>query len=390
MGKRTGQKRGTNHSGVPRLPAVTSAQQRRDLLDCQAPAVAGAQRSSVQSPPGALAARPPQELMGLQAVVAADAQGVPGWDEPWDDFMARHPRVADAIAAADPKPLVHFVFDDAGPQEIVIRRTDQGPVVDWILYPWLEVRTFVSTCWLNEPDAALAEKTLSATLGALVPERLRDAGVSVVRRASGSVLPRLGWGQTVSLAGLDCWSEVRGAVVELALFDLIDLAGSYGDYGAAQSEVLEAFQANGAALVMCASCRQPITDRHPQWPGTWVTMEHEFGPACDGPQRGKTPHHPDPSLIVGGGQQAACDAESLPTVGCQQCRAPITDQHPWWNGLWVSTVGHGGPVCGVIGSSLPDGDAYDLVDCVYPHRPPGATGPGVDAARTAVAGGYMR
>ncbi|MFE3501930.1 hypothetical protein ACFXPX_04795 [Kitasatospora sp. NPDC059146] len=133
-----------------------------------------------------------------------------------------------------------------------------------------------------------------------------------------------------------------------------------------------------------------VTDRHPHWPGVWVSVEHEFGPCCDR------------SLLGDGAQQRvghvvrAADARPAgaltgwePQQPCQNCAATVTDQHPDWPGLWAEAGRHGSPVCAVVGNVGDDAGAYDLLDYVYPHVPAGLDSPAAAAIQAAKKDGYF-
>ncbi|MDV5143190.1 hypothetical protein R1T08_02410 [Streptomyces sp. SBC-4] len=40
---------------------------------------------------------------------------------------------------------------------------------------------------------------------------------------------------------------------------------------------------HGVPVILCASCGDPITDRHPRWNGVWVSPGNDTGPLCEAP-----------------------------------------------------------------------------------------------------------
>lgn len=141
----------------------------------------------------------------------------------------------------------------------------------------------------------------------------------------------------------------------------------------------------------CAGRGAAVTDRHPHWPGLWVSAENESGAVCDRSRLDwkeslqQIPHvvHLDQARPAGrltGKEQ---------TVQCRHCDAHVTGQHPDWPDVWVEAAGYNTPVCAVLGSGGDDAQEYGLVDCVYPHVPVDATSPADAAIAAAKKTGYL-
>nr|WP_181411826.1 hypothetical protein [Streptomyces sp. F8] len=313
---------------------------------------------------------------------------------PWGDFTDSFATVAEALAAAEEAGglLSCFAFDDSGEYERGLRRVEDGWRYEVTLYPRGYLRELVKTSWLSAEDRDQAVEQLRLALSEYVPPGLRRPDLEVVQRPSTTSVPRVGWTQSVPVAGLETWEDVRLAEKDLPLFALPPLAdGPGGVCDPLPAEIFTLFQAQGLDAHSCAGCGMPVTNRHPHWPDVWVSVENEFGPSCerslltgmDSPQR--VPHvvdatHARPARRLTGKEQK---------VQCRHCAAHVTEQHPDWPGVWTEAGGDSSPVCAVVGSGCGDAQSYDLVDCVYPHIPAGGDSPAAAAIAAAQQTGYF-
>ncbi|MFE1876407.1 hypothetical protein ACFW9N_37035 [Streptomyces sp. NPDC059496] len=357
------------------------AQQKRAAKQAKKRSIAPARRTSVFDE---LAARMPQlASMDFDAPMAT----------PWGDFTETFATVGEAVAAAEENgELSCFSFDDSGEYERGLRRGTDGWRYEVTLYPRGYLRELVKTSWLSADDRDQAVVQLRQALAAYVPAGLRRPGIEVVQRPSTTDVPRIGWNQSLPVAELETWEDVRLAEKNLPLFDLAPIADSTGGRCAPLAEeVFALFRKHGLAARDCAGCGAAVTDRHPHWPGLWVSAEHEFGPSCDRSRLdGKeslqgVPHLVDADQARPAGRLTGKEQK----VQCRHCDAHVTGRHPDWPDVWVEASGYNSPVCAVVGFGADDAQEYDLIDSVYPHVPVGATSPADAAIAAAKETGYF-
>ncbi|MEU0110635.1 hypothetical protein ABZ313_35465 [Streptomyces sp. NPDC006251] len=314
-------------------------------------------------------------------------------ETPWSEFTDAHPTVADAVAAAEAVGgvLSCFAFDDSGEYDRSLLRDGDGWRYEVTLYPRGYLRDVVKVCWLNADDQDQAVEQLRRALAAYVPEGLRRPEIEAVQRASTTSVPRIGWAQSLPVAGLETWEDVRLAEKALPLMDLAPLAEGLGGWCEPPlQETFELFRAHGLAVRACAGCGQAVTDRHPHWPGVLVSVEYEFGPVCDRSRLGgeswrRVGHLLDAAEARPAGRLTGKERK----VACLNCGRRVTEQHPAWPGVWSEAGRHNTPVCAAVGSGCGDALEYDLVDCVYPHIPEGFDSPAAAAVAAARDGGYF-
>ncbi|MFG2885669.1 hypothetical protein ACGFYV_25825 [Streptomyces sp. NPDC048297] len=312
---------------------------------------------------------------------------------PWGDFTETHATVDDAIAAAEKAGgvLSCFSFDDSGEYERSLRQDADGWLYEVALYLRGNLRELVMTSWLDADDQDQAAERLRCALAAYVPDGLRHPGIEAVQRPSTTSVPRIGWAQSVPVAGLRTWEDVRLAEKEMALFALAPLADTPGKTcEPLPEETFALFRAHGLSARACAGCGAPVTDRHPHWQGVLVSVENEFGPVCDRSRLGE-----ESLQRVGHVLDAAQARPAWKLTGkeqkvqCQNCDVHVTEQHPDWPGVWTEAGGYCRPTCAVPGSGADDATEYDLVDCVYPHIPVGVDSPAAAAITAAKKTGYF-
>ncbi|MFI1801057.1 hypothetical protein ACH427_27390 [Streptomyces sp. NPDC020379] len=335
------------------------------------------------------------------AALAADLPRLASMDDilfgplatPWGDFTDTYATVADALEAAEEAGgiLSCFSFDDSGEYERSLRRDADGWRYEVALYPRQALRELVKTSWLDADDHDHAAEQLRHALAAYVPESLRRPGLEAVQRQSTTSVPRIGWAQSLPVAGMQTWEDVHLAEKQLPLFDLAPLAdGPGGMCEPLPEETFALFRAHGLAARACAGCGAPVTDRHPHWPGVLVSVENEFGPVCDRSRLGgESPQRVGHVLDAAQARPAGELTGKEQKVQCRHCDAHVTEQHPDWPEVWTEAGGYCRPVCAVAGSGCDDAKEYDLVDCVYPHVPAGGDSPAAAAIAAARQGGYF-
>ncbi|MFF1405099.1 hypothetical protein [Streptomyces sp. NPDC058294] len=313
---------------------------------------------------------------------------------PWGDFTDTYATVDDALSAAEEAGgvLSCFSFDDSGEYERSLRHGADGWTYEVALYPRGTLRHLVKTSWLDADDQDQAVEQLHRALAVYVPETLRHSELQTVQRPSTTSVPRIGWAQSLPMAGMQTWEDVRLAEKDLPLFALAPFADGPGrSYGPLPEETFALFRAHGLNARNCAGCGAPVTDRHPHWPGVLVSVENEYGPVCDrsrldGESVQRVGHVLDAAQARPAGKLTGKEQK----VQCQHCAVHVTEQHPDWPSVWTEAGGYSRPICAVVGSGCSDDLSYDLVDCVYPHVPVGADeGPAAAAITAAKKGCYF-
>ncbi|GHE16082.1 hypothetical protein [Streptomyces alanosinicus] len=367
MGKRAQQKRAAKHA--------KQAKQRK----------AAASRSAATFATVAASLPQPTSMDDILFWITATPRG---------GFADSYATVDDAIVAAEKAGgvLSCFSFDESGEYEQTLRQDADGWRYEVALYPRLGLRELVKTSWLDADDRDQAVQQLRRAMAAYVPESLRHPGLEAVQRPSTTSVPRIGWAQSVPVAGMRAWEDVRLVEQEMGLFDLVPLAdGPDGGlcWGLAE-EAFALFRAHGLSARACARCSAPVTDRHPHWPGVLVSVENEFGPVC-GHFRpgGESPQRVGHVLDAAQDRPVGKLTGKEQKVRCQHCDVHVTEQHPDWPGVWTESGGSGSPNCAVLGAGADDATEYDLVDCVYPHVPVGADSPAAAAITAAKKVGYF-
>ncbi|MEV7296871.1 hypothetical protein AB0N79_35435 [Streptomyces microflavus] len=340
----------------------------------------------------ASASRNAAALTAWIADVEQEMGGITTAAPPWGDFTEAYETVGDAIAAAEKAGgiLSFFSFDEVGEYERTLRQGTDGWRYEVTLYPAGELRDLVKASWLNADDRDQAIGQLSRALAEYVPSKLRRPDIEVVQRPSTTDVPRIGWTQGLPLSGGKTWEDVLLLEKTLHLYDLAPIIDSTSSYAPPAKVGFALFREHGLTVRDCAGCGAAVTDRHPHWPGLWVSTEHEFGPVCDHALLGKeslqrVPHvvHADQAQPAGrltGKEQKA---------RCRHCDAHVTSQHPDWPGVWVEAAKYNSPICAVLGSGAGAEQEYDLIDGVYPHVPVDATSPADAAIADARKTGYF-
>lgn len=311
---------------------------------------------------------------------------------PQGDFTEGYETVGDATAAAEKAggTLSYFFFDDVGEYERTLRQGKDSWRYEVTLYPAGELRDLVKASWLNAEDRDQAAGQLRRALAEYVPPELRRPDIEAVQRSSTTDVPRIGWTQSLPLSGLDTWEDVWLVEKDLHLYDLAPIVDSTSSCAPPTEVGFTLFREHGLTVRDCAGCGAAVTDRHPHWPGLWVSTEREFGPVCNSPLLGgkslqSAPHivHADqahPVKRLKGREQKA---------RCRHCDAHVTSEHPDWPGVWVEATKYNSPICAMLGSGAGAEQEYDLIDGVYPHVPVDTSSPADEAIAAARKTGYF-
>ncbi|MEU1091589.1 hypothetical protein ACFYPN_32050 [Streptomyces sp. NPDC005576] len=310
-----------------------------------------------------------------------------------DDFTRTYETVGAAITAAEKADgaLSFFSFDDVGEYERTLRQDAGSWRYEVTLYPGGELRDLVKASWLNADDRDQAVGQLCKALAEYVPADLRRPDIEVVRRPSTTEVPRIGWMQSLPVAGLKTWEDVWLVEKDLSLFDLAEVVDSTSGCAPPTKTVFASFREHGLTVRDCAGCGAAVTDRHPHWPGLWVSVECEFGPVCNRPRLDRkkslqeVPHAVHADQVRRGVRLTGKEQK----VQCRHCDARVTSQHPDWPGVWVEASKYSTPICAVLGHGAGSAQEYDLVDGVYPHVPVGETTPADAAIAAARKTGYF-
>jgi hypothetical protein len=109
-----------------------------------------------------------------------------------------------------------------------------------------------------------------------VPEPFQEAP-----EPHGPGLPVFGWRIVHPVSPETTWDDT----VDTATWNTsMTMSGWTGEYEhiseLQQSGFAQLLRRHGVPALLCAGCGYPITDRHPRWPGIWITPDSEIGPLC--------------------------------------------------------------------------------------------------------------
>jgi len=198
-------------------------------------------------------------------------------DNVWDDFLRVYPTPSAAVEAATAGRQVEVQSDNGSHVHHRAVRVDAaGPFVQDTYYVPLHVQQLLVTVLLNDPEAQGMPDVLRDLLWELLPVAARGEHIEAIQEPSKGTLPRFGYRIAVPAGDLEGWGDLRGRLEDLSrpLLDAIE-GSSFAD-----AEADELFRASGFAVVRCQLCGIYLTNRHPVWPGVWITLDTEFGPVC--------------------------------------------------------------------------------------------------------------
>ncbi|MER5884563.1 hypothetical protein ABT160_12100 [Streptomyces sp. NPDC001941] len=237
-------------------------------------------------------------MPGDVARVLASPDALPEWKR----FLRAYPTVPEAVAAVRAGEVVEVHSEE---YVSLVRRVlvaEAGAFVETTLHPPYGTVAAIATGLFNSDDRAAAVRGVLAAMPELLPGDLRVEGLECVVEEDGdSPLPVFAYRYRVAAEGLGSWGEHEVAASRFA--GLADALGWADRRIAVGARAVEVLRGHGVAAVSCAACGEPVTDRHPVWPGVWVDLLEESGPVCpehDG-AAGRDGGHPVLDLIDIGG-----------------------------------------------------------------------------------------
>ncbi len=201
--------------------------------------------------------------------------------EGWRDFTAayRTPIAAKKAAAAG-----RDVSADCRDQRLYtfeMVATPDGPRAHHTAWTAFDLQALTVTTMLNAEDPDAAIQTICQVLDSLVAPHGPFCGISAVCVPSTTSMPRFGWRHTFDAFSWKTWDDYYDAYEVSGLRELEDLVDHAGDLTHDPRGCAEYFRAAGLPVTLCQRCGHPLTDRHPDWPGTWASADGMLGPVCD-------------------------------------------------------------------------------------------------------------
>lgn len=194
----------------------------------------------------------------------------------WRDWITRFPTPADAMAAARQGEATYVEYGDMVDLrlDVVIEGSGNAAIRETVYLPYQ---------FNDVIDAALANAGLdlgSGTPTAHFVDASRAALQAITSDAGVSAGPvtveqsQFGWARTSPDEGWVTWEDS----VELPAFEFA-LSVAYGDDDPHVAKLRQDLAGDGYRIVICETCGHDLTDRHPEWLGTYVSFD-EYGPAC--------------------------------------------------------------------------------------------------------------
>ncbi|MFJ3505768.1 hypothetical protein [Streptomyces sp. NPDC090135] len=96
--------------------------------------------------------------------------------------------------------------------------------------------------------------------------------------------PVFGWRTFHSVAPDTTWDDT----IDTATWNSSTMmSGFLGDSGSVPElqphRLARLLRGHGVPVILCSSCEDPITDRHPRWNGVWASPGNDTGPLCEAP-----------------------------------------------------------------------------------------------------------
>ncbi|OEJ22600.1 hypothetical protein [Streptomyces subrutilus] len=198
----------------------------------------------------------------------------------WVRFYRAYPTVTAAVqAVGNGESVAVFTSEHTayGQQVILI---DGKPVIEVVLYPNSQAREALVTAYLNHSDPETATAAILHALPHLLPEDIDLTGIDCVVEPGNGLAPRFGFRRRVFAAGLHTWRDYDELHPLGELYQVLSWH-STGHNIAEGTEAVSILRSHGLPAVGCEACGEPLTNRHPAWPGTWVCLAEEYGPRCD-------------------------------------------------------------------------------------------------------------
>ncbi|MEW1679456.1 hypothetical protein AB0O47_40320 [Streptomyces noursei] len=211
------------------------------------------------------------------------------------EFYTRYPTVTAAVEAARAGDDVRMETSEHAHRVIRVLVPDDGePQVEELVFLSYEYSDVVRCAYLN---ADRQEQVLGEILHCLrefVGAERTPSKFVVVSQETETIFPRVGL-RILTPASVHTWDEYDGATVDVhEELSVVTQSPDYQDEEATLrgSKLAKILAAAGLAVYHCARCGQPLTYRHPIWPGTWISLDEE-GPRCESYSEPFHPQHDD-------------------------------------------------------------------------------------------------
>jgi hypothetical protein len=245
----------------------------------------------------ALAGAPPEDF-GSHAPLGESFEfdGVPADDEHDHDpewlptFAEAFPTPAAAVRAvrAGRSAAAWLSFEEAEHRIVVEADADAAVCVRQVYLPRLAIGDLVRTVLLNSGfDGRPEHESVAAVLRALGGY---GAAVGVAAQLEpfaepgGGLFPRFGWRHRAPLDESGSWAEAFATPTAVARLERERLTDVWcrrpgrASNGTLEAEyrrwdmLLETLRGEALSVHTCARCGEPVTNRHPDWPGLWITL----------------------------------------------------------------------------------------------------------------------
>jgi hypothetical protein len=200
--------------------------------------------------------------------------------DPLSHFESAYPTVAAAGAAAAAGKVVTVVFGTIADARLSVHVAGGGTSIRCTAFPGMGVRDLLVTAVLNHPDPALAVEGVASALAEHLGTFGDFPGVTVVSEPTGGLVPRFGWQADVDVSALQSWDDFWALHHRGPMGRVCGLAGWEGAAGEVTDRVTDIFRRHGLTVVRCRTCRHPLTNGHPMWPGVWISVDPDVGPVC--------------------------------------------------------------------------------------------------------------
>ena len=195
-----------------------------------------------------------------------------------EQFTQRFPTVPDAAAAAAAGAEVTIFGTGDLTSRLRILHTPTGPVAEESVYTELDVQQLAITAVMNAEDPVRAAQRVTAALDALVRSRGIPSLVTAISEPSSSSVPRFGWRARFDASTWTTWDEMEAHWDASVMSHLVRLVSKGEDLSLGAREHAAVFREHGLRIVLCKACDAALTDRHPLWPGVWISPAE--GPVC--------------------------------------------------------------------------------------------------------------
>lgn len=198
----------------------------------------------------------------------------------WAAFYRAYPTVTAAVdAAREGEKVELYSFEHAAERRRVLV-TDEGAVIEVTFYPPYFLQEAIFTGYLNHPDPRQAADAIRSALPRLIPESARVDGIEYITEPSPGPIPRFAYRYRTPVDDVHTWREYDELTQpQQPLYEAMLWHRDSRAEGPDSIDVLREF---GVPATVCTECGHALTNQHPSWPSTWVSLEQESGPVCQG------------------------------------------------------------------------------------------------------------